>query len=209
MRPTRIPSPRAPTAIAWWRGSRPGPLSRRHRRCSRPSISSGNKDGAAHRRRARESLRARRSATDLATPYRVARARVTGASPSSPMCGPRCSSRAPRALGVARAAGRARCQVWGLARGGSRRDWPRCSSHLPCSMRRRHSPKRAVVKPPRCVLDSGGLTALVGGSQRAREWLRWVIEHDGAICVTHADPGREHNGRRSSRCGGQSHSRRA
>ncbi len=50
-------------------------------------------------------------------------------------------------------------------------------------MRRRRSPKRAIVKPPRCVLDSGGLTALVGGSQRAREWLRWVIEHDGAIYV--------------------------
>jgi hypothetical protein len=33
------------------------------------------------------------------------------------------------------------------------------------------------------VLDSGGLTALVGGSQRAREWLRWVIEHDGSIVV--------------------------
>jgi hypothetical protein len=39
------------------------------------------------------------------------------------------------------------------------------------------------VQPPRCVLDSGGLTALVGGSQRAREWLRWVIEHDGVICA--------------------------
>lgn len=36
---------------------------------------------------------------------------------------------------------------------------------------------------PRCVLDSGGLTALVGGSQRAREWLRWVIEHEGNIQV--------------------------
>lgn len=33
------------------------------------------------------------------------------------------------------------------------------------------------------MLDSGGLTALVGGSQRAREWLRWVIEHDGVVCV--------------------------
>ncbi|HEY5241186.1 MAG TPA: hypothetical protein VIJ22_06970 [Polyangiaceae bacterium] len=33
------------------------------------------------------------------------------------------------------------------------------------------------------MLDSGGLTALVSGSQRAREWLRWVIEHDGSICV--------------------------
>ncbi len=50
-------------------------------------------------------------------------------------------------------------------------------------MRPGRSPKRKKVHPPRCVLDSGGLTALVGGSQRAREWLRWVIEHDGAICV--------------------------
>ena len=50
-------------------------------------------------------------------------------------------------------------------------------------MRRGRSPKRDKVRPPRCVLDSGGLTALVGGSQRAREWLRWVIEHDGSICV--------------------------
>jgi hypothetical protein len=50
-------------------------------------------------------------------------------------------------------------------------------------MRRGRAAKRAKVNPPRCVLDSGGLTALVGGSQRAREWLRWVIEHDGAICV--------------------------
>jgi hypothetical protein len=24
---------------------------------------------------------------------------------------------------------------------------------------------------------------LVGGSQRAREWLRWLLDHDGAICV--------------------------
>jgi hypothetical protein len=43
--------------------------------------------------------------------------------------------------------------------------------------------KRAKTRRPRCVLDSGGLTALVGGSQRAREWLRWVVDHDGAICV--------------------------
>jgi hypothetical protein len=50
-------------------------------------------------------------------------------------------------------------------------------------MRRGFSRKRAKVHPPRCVLDSGGLTALVGGSQRAREWLRWILEHDGAICV--------------------------
>ena len=49
-------------------------------------------------------------------------------------------------------------------------------------MRRR--PRRAKPSTqPRCVLDSGGLTALVGGSQRAREWLRWLVTHDGAICV--------------------------
>jgi predicted nucleic acid-binding protein len=48
---------------------------------------------------------------------------------------------------------------------------------------RRRPPKRAKVPRPRCVLDSGGLTALVGGSHRAREWLRWVMEHDGDICV--------------------------
>jgi hypothetical protein len=47
----------------------------------------------------------------------------------------------------------------------------------------RRSSKRSKVQRPRCVLDSGGLSALVGGSQRAREWLRWVFEHDGAICV--------------------------
>lgn len=50
-------------------------------------------------------------------------------------------------------------------------------------MKRRRSPARTALRRPRCVLDSGGLTALVGGSQRAREWLRWVIEHDGTICV--------------------------
>ena len=50
-------------------------------------------------------------------------------------------------------------------------------------MKRGRSTKLGRLHPPRCVLDSGGLTALVGGSQRAREWLRWVIEHDGAICV--------------------------
>jgi predicted nucleic acid-binding protein len=33
------------------------------------------------------------------------------------------------------------------------------------------------------VLDSGGLTALVGGSQRARAWLRWIIEHEGGIVI--------------------------
>jgi predicted nucleic acid-binding protein len=48
------------------------------------------------------------------------------------------------------------------------------------------SPKRRPARRPvrpRCVLDSGGLTALIGGSQRAREWLRWVVEHDGRIEV--------------------------
>ena len=50
-------------------------------------------------------------------------------------------------------------------------------------MRRGRSPRRARVHPPRCVIDSGGLAALVGGSLRARGWLRWVIEHDGSICV--------------------------
>ncbi|HEY6035999.1 MAG TPA: PIN domain-containing protein [Kofleriaceae bacterium] len=33
------------------------------------------------------------------------------------------------------------------------------------------------------VLDSGGLTALVGGSHTAREWLRWIVDHDGTITV--------------------------
>lgn len=44
--------------------------------------------------------------------------------------------------------------------------------------------KRRVLAPrPRCVLDSGGLSVLVGSSQRARAWLRWLIEHDGIITV--------------------------
>ena len=50
-------------------------------------------------------------------------------------------------------------------------------------MKRRHSSTQTNAQRPRCVLDSGGLTALVGGSQRAREWLRWLVEHDGMICV--------------------------
>jgi hypothetical protein len=51
-------------------------------------------------------------------------------------------------------------------------------------MSRRGSRRSKIKRPrPRCVLDSGGLSALVGGSQRAREWLRWVVEHDGSICV--------------------------
>lgn len=35
----------------------------------------------------------------------------------------------------------------------------------------------------RCVLDSGGLRALVGGSQKVRALLRWVIENAGSIQV--------------------------
>jgi hypothetical protein len=33
------------------------------------------------------------------------------------------------------------------------------------------------------VLDSGGLTALLGRSQRARAWYRWVVEHGGVVIV--------------------------
>jgi predicted nucleic acid-binding protein len=36
---------------------------------------------------------------------------------------------------------------------------------------------------PRCVLDAGGLTALCGASQRARAWLRWVVEHGGEVVI--------------------------
>lgn len=43
--------------------------------------------------------------------------------------------------------------------------------------------RRTGATRPRCVLDSGGLSVLIGGSERARTWLRWVIEHDGAITV--------------------------
>lgn len=45
--------------------------------------------------------------------------------------------------------------------------------------------KRRRKRPalPRCVLDSGGLTALGGGSQRARAWLRWVVENAGSIQI--------------------------
>jgi len=48
------------------------------------------------------------------------------------------------------------------------------------------SPKHRAIRRrslPRCVLDSGGLTALVGSSHVARAWLRWVIEHDGHVQV--------------------------
>lgn len=43
--------------------------------------------------------------------------------------------------------------------------------------------QRRQPELPRCVLDSGGLAALAGGSHRARAWLRWVVEHDGAIWI--------------------------
>lgn len=49
--------------------------------------------------------------------------------------------------------------------------------------RRPTSRRRRAVVLPRCVLDSGGLTGLTGPSQRARAWLRWIVEHDGAVIV--------------------------
>lgn len=42
--------------------------------------------------------------------------------------------------------------------------------------------ERSGVRP-RCVLDSGGLSGLVGHSQLARAWLRWIVEHDGTVVV--------------------------
>jgi hypothetical protein len=36
---------------------------------------------------------------------------------------------------------------------------------------------------PRCVLDSGGLSGLIGPSQRARATFRWIVEHDGLLVV--------------------------
>jgi hypothetical protein len=39
------------------------------------------------------------------------------------------------------------------------------------------------LRAARCVLDSGGLTALLGRSQRARAWYRWIVEHDGQVFV--------------------------
>lgn len=44
-------------------------------------------------------------------------------------------------------------------------------------------PTRSPASRPRCVLDSGALSALCGPSQRARRWLRWLVEHDGRIVV--------------------------
>ena len=50
-------------------------------------------------------------------------------------------------------------------------------------MRPRARRKASAAARPRCVLDAGGLSALCGGSARARAWLRWVVEHDGALTV--------------------------
>jgi hypothetical protein len=36
---------------------------------------------------------------------------------------------------------------------------------------------------PRCVLDSGAVTALIGRSQRARAWLRWLVSEGGDVRV--------------------------
>jgi hypothetical protein len=36
---------------------------------------------------------------------------------------------------------------------------------------------------PRCILDSGGVTALVGRSQKARAWLRWIATNGGEVVV--------------------------
>jgi predicted nucleic acid-binding protein len=47
----------------------------------------------------------------------------------------------------------------------------------------RRGPLSKKAHPVRCVLDSGGLTALTGASHHARAWLRWVVEHEGSICV--------------------------
>jgi hypothetical protein len=48
---------------------------------------------------------------------------------------------------------------------------------------RRQTRRRRRPALPRCVLGSGGLTALVGGSPRARAWLRWIVENAGSIRV--------------------------
>ncbi len=46
-------------------------------------------------------------------------------------------------------------------------------------MKRRRPPSAL----PRCVLDSGGITALLGRSQKARAWLRWLATHHGEVIV--------------------------
>jgi hypothetical protein len=42
---------------------------------------------------------------------------------------------------------------------------------------------RRDAAQPRLVLDSGGLSALVGSGHVARGWLRWIVENGGALCV--------------------------
>src|ERR1700759_850365 len=95
---------------------------------------------------------------------------------------PRRGERPAPAARAARLARRSRCQARGAESGGPYRSRSGGSSNLPASMSRK---RRVAHRPalPRCVLDSGGVTALGGGSQRARAWLRWVIEHEGAIQV--------------------------
>ncbi|MFO0762155.1 MAG: PIN domain-containing protein [Byssovorax sp.] len=43
--------------------------------------------------------------------------------------------------------------------------------------------RKAAAAQARCVLDSGGLSGLLGRSQRSRAWLRWIVEHDGTVFV--------------------------
>lgn len=65
--------------------------------------------------------------------------------------------------------------------------------------RRRKVSPSARASRPRCVLDSGALSALSGDSLHARRWLRWIVEHDGLLIVptpvlvesTTGDPGRD------------------
>lgn len=63
------------------------------------------------------------------------------------------------------------------------------------------SRRRRASRPvrPRCVLDSGALSALSETSLHARRWLRWIVEHDGQLVVptpvlvesTTGDPARD------------------
>jgi hypothetical protein len=44
--------------------------------------------------------------------------------------------------------------------------------------------KRAqAAARPRCILDGGGVTALIGRSQSARAWLRWIVTYGGDVIV--------------------------
>lgn len=43
--------------------------------------------------------------------------------------------------------------------------------------------RRRAQALPRCVLDSGGVSALIGRSQSARAWLRWIVTHGGDVVV--------------------------